>query len=56
LSGDLLRWIKPALGDPLPHRHIWGQSGEFANQLDRADLAAQMRADDITEDELFHST
>jgi hypothetical protein len=34
---DLMHWIEPTVGDPLPHHYVWRQSGEFIEQLDRAD-------------------
>jgi hypothetical protein len=33
-----MRWIEPAMGDPLAHCQLWRQSCEFAEQLDRADM------------------
>jgi hypothetical protein len=37
-AGNLVRWIEAAVSDPLPDHHVWRQRGEFAEQLDCADL------------------
>lgn len=44
-SGDLVGGIEPAVGDPLPYRHLFRQRSQFAQQLQGADLGDARHAD-----------